>query len=57
MDKVIKFSIEEINAILSALGKIPAEHSMDLIVFIKKTADEQLKSTPRDAPVEDVVAN
>lgn len=57
MESSVKFTVEQINAILNALGKIPAEHSMDLIIFIKKTAEEQLKAVSSDAPVEDVLVN
>lgn len=38
----IWFSTDEVNQILAALGKIPAEMSMSLILFIKQTADSQL---------------
>lgn len=40
----IYLSIDEINQILTALGKIPAEYSINLILFIKEKADEQLSA-------------
>jgi len=51
MDQKVTFSLEEINQILSALGKIPAEFSMNLIMFIKKTAEDQLVTATGEAEV------
>jgi hypothetical protein len=50
-EQTISFTVEEINQILGALGKIPAEHSMNLILFIKQTAEKQLPPS-EEAPVE-----
>jgi len=54
MGQVVTFTVEEINQILGALGKIPAENSMNLILFIKQTADKQLgqEDTPVDPAAE-----
>lgn len=38
----IKLTIVQLNAILQALGKQPAEISMDLILELRKQAEPQL---------------
>lgn len=45
-EATVQFSVTDINNILGALGKIPAEYSMNLIMFIKQTADAQLGDSP-----------
>lgn len=55
MEQKVEFSVEEINQILAALGKIPAEFSMNLIMFIKKTAEDQLGTSPAETPAEELI--
>ena len=53
MSQTVQFTVEEINQILGALGKIPAEHSMNLIMFIKQTADKQVDQPAAEPGVVD----
>jgi len=42
MSNIISFAIEEINEMLTYLGKVPAEHSFDLITYIRGKANEEI---------------
>jgi len=39
----LELEIQEVNTILSGLGKLPAEMSMELILKIRAEAERQLK--------------
>lgn len=39
----LELEIQEVNTILSGLGKLPAEMSMELILKIRAEAEKQLK--------------
>lgn len=54
-EATVQFSVTDINNILGALGKIPAEYSMNLIMFIKQQADAQLGGNPPETEVEQSV--
>ena len=49
--QIITFTVDEINQILNVLGEIPAKYSLDLVSFIRGTAQKQLK---KDEEVTDV---
>ena len=38
----VKFTVEQINQILNYLGEVPAKYSLDLIKFIRETAQSQI---------------
>lgn len=42
------FTEQEINTILSGLGKLPAELSLNLILTIQKEAQDQLKQKEKE---------
>lgn len=46
-NKMISFTVQEINDMLGVLGDVPAKYSLDLIAFIKGKAQEQLKEVPQ----------
>ena len=50
MSDKIYFSVDEVNQILGALGKLPAEQSMNIILYIKNIAEPQL---PKEEVVEE----
>ena len=52
--KTVVFSVEQVNAILGSLGKIPAEYSFELIQFIREVALPQVSEEPT-SDVADVV--
>lgn len=50
--KVVTFTIDQINELLVELGKIPFMHSAHLIAGIKQIAEPQLTATmPTETPV------
>ena len=38
----VKFTVDQINQILNYLGEVPAKYSLDLIKFIRDTAQSQI---------------
>ena len=55
-DKVVSFTIAQINELLAELGKIPYVHSAHLISGIKSIAEPQVQPavtiTPAETPAE-----
>ena len=43
MEKTYEFKLSEVNTILGALGKLPAEQSMQLIMFIQGVVSKQIE--------------
>ena len=43
MDITLNLTIDQTNAILAALGKLPAEQVLDLILNIRKQAQDQVQ--------------
>jgi hypothetical protein len=54
--QVVTFTVDEINQILNVLGEIPAKYSLDLVTFIRGTAQKQLKKDEEVTDVEVVSA-
>jgi hypothetical protein len=52
-----ELTIEEINLILVALGKLPLENTLALFTKIKSQAEEQLKQNKESVSVETKGAN
>jgi hypothetical protein len=48
----LELSLEEVNAILSALGKAPYEFSQPVVDKIKQQAIPQVQAQVQDVPVE-----
>ena len=42
-----EFTVEEVNLVLAALGKLPLEASLGLWSKVKTTAESQLTETPK----------
>lgn len=56
-EQTVTFTLEEVNQMLNILGEVPAKYSLDLVSFIRGTAQKQIQAVaPVDAEVSDVVA-
>lgn len=50
---VLKFSVEEVNLILSGLLELPARASMELILRLEKEAQKQVEEEKAEAKEEE----
>ena len=57
MEYTIKFTEQELNIILAALGELPAKNTIDLIMKIKDQALLQMSQAPEAVEEEDDAAD